>query len=75
MGTSLSASAFAGIMALFDQKTGERQRNAIYVFYELAALNGASCASNSAALGNPSCIFYDTITGNNSAPCWGRSPN
>ena len=48
-GTSFSAPAFAGIMALVNQKTGQRQGNANYVLYPLAAQTGASCASNAAA--------------------------
>jgi Tectonin domain/Pro-kumamolisin, activation domain len=74
-GTSVSAQAFAGIMALVDQNTGGRQGNANYVLYGLAALNGASCTSNPAAISNSSCIFYDTIMGNNSVACTGGSPN
>ena len=74
-GTSVSAQAFAGIMALVDQKTGGRQGNANNALYELAALNGASCTSDPAAIGNSSCIYYDTVTGNNSVACVGGSPN
>jgi hypothetical protein len=74
-GTSVSAQAFAGIMALVDQNTGGRQGNANYVLYGLAALNGASCTSSPAAIGNSSCILYDTIVGNNSVACTGGSPN
>ncbi len=59
-GTSASAQAFAGIMALVNQKTGQRQGNANFVLYKLAAQNGASCTSNPAAVGSSSCIFYDT---------------
>ena len=72
-GTSASAPAFAGIMALVNQKTGERQGNANYVLYPLAV--GSSCTSNTAAVGNSSCIFYDVVTGNNSVACVGGSPN
>lgn len=68
-GTSVPTPAFAGIMALINQKTGERQGNANYVLYKLAAQSGASCTSNSGAVGNQSCIFYDIITGNNSVAC------
>src|SRR5579859_6939950 len=74
-GTSVSTPAFAGIMALVNQKTGQRQGNANYVLYALAARNGASCASNSAAVTNTSCTFYDTVTGNNSVACNGGTPN
>ena len=71
-GTSVSAQAFAGIIALIDQKTGERQGNANYVLYKLAAQDGASCPSNAA---NSSCVFYDVTKGNNSVACAGGSPN
>jgi hypothetical protein len=73
-GTSVAAPIFAGIMALINQKTGERQGNANYVLYGLAAEPGATCTSDSAAVGNPSCIFYDITTGNNSVACKGGSP-
>jgi hypothetical protein len=74
-GTSFAAPAFAGIMAMVIQKTGERQGNANYVLYPLAAQNGASCASNAAAVSNSSCIFYDVVTGNNSVECFAGYPN
>jgi len=77
-GTSASAPAFAGIMALVNQKTGERQGNANYVLYPLAAKSGASCTSNAAmaaTANSSSCIFYDVVTGNNSVACVGGSPN
>ena len=77
-GTSASAPAFAGIMALVNQKTGERQGNANYVLYPLAAQSGASCTSNAAmapTASSSSCIFYDVVTGNNSVACVGGSPN
>ncbi len=35
-GTSVAAPAFAGILSLINQKTGSRQGNANYVFYNLA---------------------------------------
>ncbi|MHB8652702.1 MAG: Ig-like domain repeat protein [Terriglobia bacterium] len=77
-GTSVSTPAFAGIMALVNQKTGQRQGNANYVLYKLAAQSGASCASNAtmaAGANTSACIFYDTVTGNNSVACAGGSPN
>ncbi len=62
-GTSASAQAFAGVMALVLQaQNGERQGNANFVLYPLAkyaATNGAYCTSNSSAVTNTSCIFYD----------------
>ena len=36
-GTSVSSPAFAGILALVEQKTHSRQGNANFVFYKLAA--------------------------------------
>jgi hypothetical protein len=71
-GTSVSAQAFAGIMALVNQKYGP-QGNANYVLYPLAAQSGASCASS----GSPAstCTFYDVQTGNNSVACVAGSNN
>ncbi len=81
-GTSASSPAFAGIMALVNQKTNERRGNANYVLYKLAAQSGASCTSNATAVSNGSCVFYDvnnkTSSGNNSndsVACVGGSPN
>ncbi len=66
-GTSASSPAFAGIMALVDQKAGARQGNANYVLYQLAAKSGNSCTSS----GTPAstCVFYDVTTGTNAMPC------
>ncbi|HTS36064.1 MAG TPA: Ig-like domain repeat protein [Candidatus Solibacter sp.] len=72
-GTSVSSPAFAGIMALVVQKTGERQGNANYVFYKLAAKSGASCTSSSTEAS--SCIFNDVNTGTIAMPCKKGSPN
>ena len=47
-GTSVSSPAFAGILALVNQKTGNRQGNANYVLYSLASRqnrNGTACNS------------------------------
>ena len=77
-GTSFATPAFAGIMALVNQKTGARQGNANYVLYKLAAQSGASCASNATMAPNASgsaCVFYDTVKGNISVACQGGSPN
>jgi len=73
-GTSVSAQAFAGIMALVNQAHG-RQGNANYVLYPLAAQGGSTCVSSAAAVSNASCIFYDITTGTNSVICQGGSPN
>jgi len=70
-GTSVASPAFAGIMALVDQKTGTRQGNANYILYKLAAKASASCASK----GSPasSCTFYDVTAGTIAPPCWSGS--
>jgi len=72
-GTSASAPAFAGMMALVNQKTNTRQGNANYVLYNLAAGSGASCDSSQP--GANSCIFHDITKGNNAVPCLPGSPN
>jgi len=66
-GTSVSVQAFAGIMALVDQKHNSKQGNAGSVLYPMAAQAGASCTS----AGSPAstCKFYDIIVGTNSTPC------
>lgn len=75
-GTSFAAPSFAGIMALVNQKTGARQGNANYVLYPLAAKTGDSCTSDSTAVTNNACVFYDQISGNISVACvGGSSPN
>jgi hypothetical protein len=76
-GASASAQVFAGIMALVNQKYG-RQGNANFVLYPLAAKSGNSCASNATmapGASSSSCVFYDTVKGNNSVACVGGSPN
>ncbi|HXS76234.1 MAG TPA: protease pro-enzyme activation domain-containing protein [Terracidiphilus sp.] len=74
-GTSASAPAFAGIMALVNQKTGSRQGNANYILYNLAAKAGATCDSSQAANAANSCIFHDVTKGNNAVPCFASTPN
>jgi hypothetical protein len=73
-GTSASAQAFAGIMALVNQAHG-RQGSAGYVLYPLAAQSGNTCVSSAAAVSNAGCIFYDITTGANSVICQGGTPN
>ena len=76
-GTSGGTPAFAAIMALVNQKTGQRQGNANYVLYALATKETyANCASSSFGPGNPgTCVFYDITTGNNAVACVAGSPN
>jgi|HubBroStandDraft_5_1064220.scaffolds.fasta_scaffold00770_3 hypothetical protein len=72
-GTSVSSPAWAGIMALIEQKTGERQGNANYVFYKMAGTAQNSCNSNSPT---SSCVFYDIPVGSTIAqPCATGSVN
>ena len=58
-GTSASAPAFAGIMALIVQKTGQRQGNANSRFYQLA---------NAQYMSGGTAVFHDIVSGNNSVP-------
>jgi trimeric autotransporter adhesin len=62
-GTSTSAPAFAGILALVQQKTGSRLGQAAQDLYNL--YNGAHTAA----------IFHDVTIGNISVPCTNPSPN
>jgi subtilase family serine protease len=71
-GTSASAPAFAGIMALINQNNG-RQGNANPVLYKIAATAGQSCNSSSEGLTGSTCAFNDVTKGNNSVPCAGKS--
>jgi Pro-kumamolisin, activation domain/Bacterial Ig-like domain (group 3) len=76
-GTSFSAAAFAGMMALVNQKTGAApnllgQGNANYVLYKLAAAQqtaGTACNATGATPPASACIFNDVTTGNNQMPC------
>jgi subtilase family serine protease len=58
-GTSASSPAFAGLMALLAQKTGQRQGNANTRFYQLGDAQYASG-------GVP--VFHDITSGDNSVP-------
>ncbi len=79
-GTSVSSPAFAGILALVNQKTHARQGNANFVFYKLAAeQNPANCNVNGNAIlltaPAASCIFNDITADTNAVPCAKSSPN
>ena len=81
-GTSVSAPAFAGIMALVNQyqvtpqNPSPRQGNANYVLYGLAQQqNTANLNCNSSAAPAAGCSFNDVTTGNNDVPCAGATPN
>jgi hypothetical protein len=62
-GTSTSAPAFAGILALVEQRTGGRLGQAASQLYNL--YNGSHAAA----------IFHDVTQGNNSVPCTQGKPN
>lgn len=70
-GTSAATPAFAGIMALVDQKMGGRQGLANYFLYKIASAETLS-SCNSSNLTDPTvsstCSFYDTTAGNNNVP-------
>jgi subtilase family serine protease len=62
-GTSFSTPAFAGILALVEQKTGGRLGNANPTIYALA--NSPYYSS----------VFHDVTTGSNASPCMGGTPD
>jgi hypothetical protein len=74
-GTSASAPAFAGIMALINQSQATalvpapRQGNANYVLYELANKSGASCAPATPVVAG--CVFNDISKGSSALPTGG----
>jgi hypothetical protein len=60
---------------LVNQKTGQRQGNANFVLYQLYKNGSASTICPSSAAPASTCIFYDTVLGNNSVACAGGSTN
>ncbi len=67
-GTSASTPAFAGIMAMIDQKTNSRQGNANYTLYSLFAQQPATgCNSSTPPLST--CVFNDVTSGTIAMPC------
>ncbi len=75
-GTSFASPIMAGIQALVNQKTGERQGNPNPVYYSLAANEYGASGNNScnSTLGNAvsnSCVFYDITLGDNVVDCLG----
>jgi hypothetical protein len=74
-GTSASAPAFAGIMALINQSQATaqnpapRQGNANYVLYALANKSGASCVSATPV--GAGCVFNDVTKGSSALPTGG----
>jgi hypothetical protein len=87
-GTSVAAPTFAGIMALINQKTGQRQGNAnpsLYALGKSETYSSCDSAQGNSGKSSSSCVFSDitgnvskdqlTPTLNNSVPCAGSSPN
>jgi len=78
-GTSASTPAFAGVMALVNQQTGQRQGNANYALYGLANLDAnyttGKCASSAGQTPASGCVFNDVTKGNNSVACVAGSKN
>ena len=68
-GTSASTPAFAGIMALIDQKTNSRQGNPNYIIYKLAAQQPAT-GCNSSTPPATTCVFNDVTAGTIAMPCF-----
>lgn len=74
-GTSASAPAFAGIMALINQSQATaqnpapRQGNANYVLYALAHKTGTSCVSATPVAAG--CVFNDITKGSSALPTGG----
>ena len=85
-GSSFGAPAFAGIMAIIDQKTASRQGLANPNLYKLAATEYGSsnspntagsqaCNTSASTPPSSSCIFYDVTDGDNDVPCLTGSTN
>jgi len=75
-GTSVSSPILAGIQALVNQKTTERQGNPDPIYYNLAAGEYGASGANScnSTLGNAAsstCIFYDVTLGDIDVNCAG----
>ncbi|MGH9613398.1 MAG: Ig-like domain repeat protein, partial [Bryobacteraceae bacterium] len=67
-GTSAATPAFAGMMALIDQKMNSRQGQVNPVLYSLAATEQLSECDGSAGLPASTCIFNDVTKGNTGVP-------
>ncbi|MGB9492861.1 MAG: protease pro-enzyme activation domain-containing protein [Terriglobales bacterium] len=73
-GTSFASPIMAGIQALINQKTGERQGNPNPTYYKLAAAEygasgDSSCNSTLGNTASSSCIFHDVTLGDNDIAC------
>jgi len=76
-GTSISAQAFAGVIALVDEETGSAQGNINPTLYSLASQDStATCnSSNPPAQLESNCFFYDITVGTIAMPCAKNSTN
>jgi hypothetical protein len=77
-GTSVSAPAFAGVMALVNQlnNPGSGVGNANYVLYKLPALASQAGLNCNSSLGPDSkCIFNDVTLGTIAMPCRAGTPD
>ncbi len=77
-GTSFASSIMAGIQALVNQKTGDRQGNPNPAYYQLAAAEygtsgNSSCNSSNGSAVAGSCIFYDVTQADMDVNCMGIS--
>lgn len=75
-GTSFASPVLAGIQALVNQRTGARQGNPDYVYYELAASQAASGLSCNSSAGNgvaSGCVFYNVTSGDIDVNCRGSN--
>lgn len=75
-GTSFASPMMAGIQAMINQATEERQGNPNFVYYALAAIEyntgGSRSRQCNSTLGNqidPNCIFHDVTLGDNDIDC------
>lgn len=73
-GTSASAPAFAGIMAMVNQKMQSPQGNANVVLYKLATAQSPSTCNSSTGPAS-TCVFNDVTSGTIAMPCAKNSPN
>ncbi|MDE1156636.1 MAG: Ig-like domain repeat protein [Acidobacteriaceae bacterium] len=69
-GTSFASPAFAGIMALVNQKTSAIQGNANPVLYQLAASQNSMDCSVESGSANGNCVFHDVDLAGNATPCF-----
>ncbi|HJT68591.1 MAG TPA: Ig-like domain repeat protein [Terriglobales bacterium] len=69
-GTSAASPAFAGLMALVNQKMGTPQGDPNFILYKLAATQSASSCNSTSSTGPAStCIFNDVTMGTIAPPC------